>query len=192
MISDRFGDLTLEEVIPHYERWAHKLANDMQGVNSPDHDDLVQEARIAIWHALKKYDDTQGALPTYVTRAARWRMNDAHQRQHWTGQPTKQGSKTSDRFRVDASLDWFMEEGITGLLEAVDLLDGVELAYHHGQIAEAINSLPDLQRRYVVLRFWGGLTGAEINARLDPPASLEAQWRNSMRAKLRDHLLHLG
>lgn len=47
-------------------------------------------------------------------------------------------------------------------LEGPDHLDDVEVSYHAGEICEALDVLTPAQRKYVVARFWGGQTNAEL------------------------------
>lgn len=193
MISDGYGDEDLvEDVLPRYEKWAHAVANDLLGSpHHPDHEDLVQEARIAIWRSLRTHDRAKGALPSYVTQAARWQMHDAVERKKWTGQDTKQGKARTDRIRPTDSLDAMFDAGLTDMLMAADVLDEVCLAYHHGQISSAIAALPQHHRQFVYLRFWAGMTDAEIKAHTG--RSLGSLWRVSggIRDQLRSALLHL-
>lgn len=192
-LNDGFGDPSPEEVIPRYEAWAHTVANGMLGqAQHPDHDDLVQEARIAIWHSLSKHDRAKGALPSYVTRAAKWQMQDAVQRRKWTGQETTQGKRVEDRDRATASLDALVDAGVTEMLAAADVLEHVSLAYHYGQIHQAVAGLEQRYRDYVFLRFWHGMTPAEIEAHAGVGGSLQRfWWKNKIAPVLRERLSHL-
>lgn len=69
-----------------------------------------------------------------------------------------------------------------------DDLDGIEVAYHAGEILEALDVLTPAQRRYVVARFWGGKSSSELRAMFGyDPASL---WRTA-KPRLQDRLFYL-
>jgi hypothetical protein len=91
-----------------------------------------------MWRALPKYDPKQGHLPSYLTYCARSRMIDVLRRGTWTGKPRTEAPGRSKRSRTSTS-------GTNGtlnvLLGGVDALDGVEIAYHDGEIAAALDTL---------------------------------------------------
>ncbi len=192
-LNDGFGsDLSVEETIAAYDRWAHVVANSRLSPSHPDHDDLVQEARIGIWQSLAKYDPAMGALPSYVTQAAKWKMDDAVQRRKWTGQETTRGVRVEDRDRYTDSLDALVDAGLDQMLSAADMLDEVTMAYHYGQIHRAIAALDEPQREYVYLRFWLGLSGTEIEAKTGVKESTQRlRFKRTVAPVLREHLSHL-
>lgn len=193
-LSDGFGDeLSVVEQIADYERWAHAVANDLlASPTHPDHEDLVQEARIGLWKALRSHDPAKGALPSYITQGARWQMHEAITRKKWTGQDTTKGVRRSDRHRDTDSLEALVDAGATSMLAAADVLEQVTLAYHYGQIHQAVATLPPEYRRYVYLRFWEGLTGAEIAARTGvKDTTWRFRWSAHIVPALREHLAHL-
>lgn len=140
------------EILSDYERWLHKVANRLLPATDPKHDDLVQEGRVAMWKALRAHDPSKGSLPAWLTRAAENRMkNLAWGKGQPTGHEARRGVQEAP---VAASVEEMVEEGPDSLFGAVDALLGVEWAYHHGEIMQAINALSPLQRRYVYARFW--------------------------------------
>lgn len=60
--------------VSDFEKWLHQTAYGMTG--AAEHEDLVQEGRIAIWKALARADHSDPGLAGYVTRAAKGRMID--------------------------------------------------------------------------------------------------------------------
>lgn len=190
MISDGYGDA--DEVIPRYEKWAHVVANGMLGSPThPDHDDLVQEARIAIWISLTKHDPAKGAMPSYLTRAAKWSMADAVERKKWTGQESTQGVRVAYRHQQTDSLDAMIDAGVTSMLAAADVLESVSLAYHYGQIHQAVAALSEPHREYVYLRFWAGMTPIEIAAHTGTSGSLQRYWWTKIVPVLHENLSQL-
>lgn len=73
-------------------------------------------------------------------------------------------------------------------LEGPDHLDGIAVAYHAGEICEALEVLTPAQRKYVVARFWGGMTPTELRALFGyDPSSL---WRDA-KPRLQTQLAYL-
>lgn len=142
-------------VLPDYHRWLHRLAYDLLPAGSADHDDLVSEGYVAMWRAFETYDSTRGALPTWLTGAARLRMRDlAFGSAQWFGHEPVRGHRDVETDSLDAWLDSYGESHDAF---GVDVLDGVEQAYHDGEIAEAMAGLSPSQREYVYVRFWLGI-----------------------------------
>lgn len=81
------------------------------------------------------------------------------------------------------SQEWVPEE-----LHYTQNLEGIEVTYHAGEIANALDVLTPAQKKYVVARFWGGRTPAELTALFGyDPSSL---WRDA-KPKLQSHLAYL-
>src|ERR1017187_5628016 len=72
-------------IINDYHSWLYKMARVYRSFDPNDHDDLVQEGRVAMWHALDTYDPALGALPPWLTTAAKMRMREVVYRGNWTG-----------------------------------------------------------------------------------------------------------
>lgn len=178
---------TNAHVVADYERWLHRVANDIG--RPEDHDDLVQEGRIAMWRALESYDETLGSLPSWLTEAARMRMKDlAWKHGQPLGRPATRGSREVES---GTSLDAYDED----VVEA--LLGHVETAYHDGEVLDAIRELTPAQQQYVFLRFWGGLDprsrAPEIRALVAefPVLQQRHHWQRAKKI-LADRLGHLS
>lgn len=135
-------------VLEDYHRWLHATANRISDSHG-DHDDLVQEGRIAMWRALETYDESLGSLPSWLTRAALQRMRDVA----WGhGQPfgheAVRGQKAVEE---GPSLDAMTED------ERELVMGRVEQAYHDGELLAVLRTLSAPQQEYVFLRFWAGL-----------------------------------
>lgn len=157
-------------VVDDYSRWLHKMANELG--RPADHDDLVQEGRIAMWRALETYDESLGSLPAWLTGAARQRMRDiAWGKGQPFGHEAVRGEKPVDE---GPSLDAMTESEIDGILGYV------EEAYADGELADAISRLSLPQRQYVFLRFWAGLNprsgDADIRALVAQYPVLGQRW----------------
>lgn len=158
MISDGFGNYDhdqAEEILAGYEKWLHSVARQIMPWNHPEYEDTVQEGRIAMWRALATFDRTKGALPTWLTGAARMRMQSL---QWGHGQPFgREATRGTQEAQATVSIEALVEsDGDIGD-ESLELEEIVFAAYHHGEIMEALRSLSDEQREYVVKRFWGGV-----------------------------------
>lgn len=150
-------------VLEDYGRWLHRVATEIG--TREQHDDLVQEGRVAMWRALSSYDETLGSLPSWLTRAAEMRMKDVA----WgKGQPFgHEAVRGSRQVEEGMSIDEMEEDSVEALM------GHVESAYHDGEILEAIRALSPKQQEYVVLRFWGGL---EPRSNLPAVRALVAQF----------------
>lgn len=177
-LSDGFGD----QLSP-YEAWLHHRAHQMVQAttllpNGEDHDDLVQRGLVAMWHALESFDPDKGALPAWLTFKAGGAMKDA--------------LRVRDKHRVGLPLE-LLPEDADEILFIPDLLAGVELAYHRGEIAKALAQLTPKQQEYVRLRFWEGAGTQELTAHFGyDPSSLWNSKKNGAKYKLQAALSHLG
>lgn len=145
-----------------FNPWLHYVAGRLLPWSHPDHDDVVQEGRIAMWKAIPTYDgrtDKGGSLEGWLRMVARRRMLEiAYRRKPPTGTIIDRNVR---RIPGVLSLDELCDES-PGLAEEIvpcapDIIHEVEIAYHRGEFLDALTRLTETQRRYVVLRFWGGL-----------------------------------
>lgn len=145
-------------ILDNYRAWLRKIASQL--IADPHlQQDLAQEGWVAMWRAFQDYDESKGALPSWLTTKALWRMRDCARDRAWLGRPPRHMGRSNVRDAVEyASSDTPMWE----LLEAVDVVDAVCLAYHRGEIMTAIAALSPAQRRYVYLRFWKGYQKPEL------------------------------
>ena len=68
------------------------------------------------------------------------------------------------------------------------------LAYHRGEIAQALDGLTEAQRRYVLLRFWENASTPELKQAFgyDPKALWSRSGRSAAREALAESLAHLN
>lgn len=205
MISDGFGDPAhVDSTLRAYHQWLHRMAYEFLPPGSPLHEDLVQEGRIAMWRALETYEAAQGALASWITKAARMKMKDiAHGTGQETGKAPMRGSRPADESPLANHLT---EEGeptdVSAVFLAIDAMNEVEVAYHHGEIAQAISSLSPRQQEYVLLRFWGGLDPASrspgVRTLMNEYPVIKQRWlwsgtqsQAGAKARLAEQLQHL-
>lgn len=189
MLSDGYGDddsFFVEEMIRSKERLLHIQA--AERTSDPNtFEDLINEGRIALWEVSQKRPD---APPAYYHAASGMRIKEVATRGLFFGQKGTQGrAKDPLRRRERDSLD---DPDFYEVVVAAEVLEAVLLAYHDGEILQAISGLPARQREYVILRFWGGLTNPEIAARQGlSTQTMERTWRESIRPALTEKLGHL-
>lgn len=138
--------------VADFEKWLHQTAYGMTGAT--DHEDLVQEGRIAVWKALQRADLSDPGLAGYVTRAAKGRMIDivTGQRRQ-TGHDAPEGKVvTNDRGRQ-------AREKIRAVLAANPEATGAEIARQTGLSPATVS----VQRKRL-----------DIDTEIDAPGSLQA------------------
>jgi RNA polymerase sigma factor (sigma-70 family) len=174
--------------LAEYKPWLYRQAQTLLSPSSPDLDDLVQEGYISMWKALETYKPESGALPSWLTSKARFRMLEVVQRRNWSGQPSRRDGRNAVAVPKTLSLDAEMGDGITlaDILPGNDTMDSVLEAYHHGEIYDAISSLTPAQKQYVFARFWQGMTSGEMKAEVFgyDPSALWNSPRNGAKLKL--------
>jgi len=180
-IQDGWGDaLTPVERIAQLERLNGIRARERAHAGA-EYDDLLQEARIAVWEVAVRYPDKSRE---YLSASAAMRVREVSSRQNWTGHTRVHGQPTDPlRQRGKESMD---DPDFT-LWEALDgpvWLDGALLSYHRGEIAKAIDELPPRQRQYVLLRFWCGYGHMEIKREFGMSDSTWAGAKHNLSTKL--------
>ena len=187
-----------DDLVARYERWVYAVASCKASVRSPEFEDVVQEARIAIWQAAGRADAARGgAHAKWLTQAAKWRMRDVARRSTWTGHTRSRGNAADPLLRPHASVEKAAEAG-DPMLEAAtsihdgDIFDHVLVAYHQREIMEALASLPPAQRAYVVQRFWGGKSDTDVASDTGRSNSaLSREWHSKIKPVLRERLANL-
>lgn len=185
-IQDGYGDaVDLENYLRDRDRLLHwKAAGD---------EEAVQEARIKVWQTLAAHPE---ATRSYLDRAATWRIQSVLRGESLTGEARPHGGKDTqpDPLRAPHA----GSDGVTALRDEVEDLDSAHAAqqvldaYHHGEIMQALATLPEAHRAYVVLRFWAGLDRNEIGHELHRnPGNLATTWRTQIAPRLRESLAHL-
>jgi RNA polymerase sigma factor (sigma-70 family) len=191
-ISDGFGDdLTPAELVAMHEPLAKVIASEWQTPDAP-YEDLLQENRIKIWQLAEAKAGNRSDLRGLASVAMRRRSSEIAARQTWTGYESQHGRPTDPLRSPRESMEAIVEAVGTDVFGAVDAMDGVELAYHEGQILRALASLAPRHREYVYLRFWGGWTNPEIAETMGTTKSAVNSWWNAyIRPSLASSLRHL-
>ena len=197
VIQDGFGDdtrdLDYEQYLLSNERLTklkvgERLRNDDRARDIWD--DCLQELRITQWQVLQKRPD---ARREYVSAAMSHRISEILARGTWTGMERTHGKprdplRRRDRDSVD---DETLQ--LDQVADGADWVDGVIMAYHHGEIAEAMSALTFTQRVHVFSRIWLGMTDPEIAALQGcSRQTIERRWRTEIKPNLSGMLAHLA
>jgi DNA-directed RNA polymerase specialized sigma subunit len=78
--------------------------------------------------------------------------------------------------------------GTEAVFEAADIYEGLVLAYHYGEIHEAVADLDPIRREYVFLRFWCGVGSKEAERIIGQTVHFE----RSIKPVLAERLAHLA
>lgn len=166
-----------DQVLARYRGWLLKVAVELAPRRPNDWLDLAQEGWIAMWKALKTYDPDLGAEASYLTTAARLRMVDCLRRNLWTGTPGARGHiRETPAAPVDPDWDWV--DAAVGC----DVMNDLEVAYHHGEIAAALDLLKPRDRAWVQKMILDDAGGRSWRTQVVPEA---------VRAMLAAQLSHL-
>jgi RNA polymerase sigma-70 factor (ECF subfamily) len=140
-----------EVVLERHANAAFSLAYRICGTRAAA-EDVAQEAFLALWRSGTRYDRTRGSVRTWALGIVHNRAVDALRR-----------SGAHDRRRVS-------DEGIEETLEAPERTEAQALENTASrEIREALDGLPDEQRRVIELAYFGGFTHVEIASMLDAP-----------------------
>lgn len=185
-----------DEILSEYLPWLRKVAGNLTGFGSSGLDDLVQEGYIAMWRALGTHDEAAGPLDYWLKFKSSNRMKTLAIRAAEKTDPLHLDEPVGSKARAGGFEDLVITLGDTiADLGSDELLNKIELAYHDGEVAQAIDHLTPAQRKYVVARFWYGLSGKEMRElgvfSYDPSALWNSR-RNGARWKLAGELQHLA
>lgn len=192
-VSDGLGnDLSVEEVMSRHEKLAGIIARERATADAP-YEDIRQELLISLWAAHEKKVGQRDDLTGLASVMMRRRANEVAQRQTWTGYESHRGRAMDPLRQHRESMDQVVEAMGYEVFGAVDALEGVEWAYHHGEILQVLAGLPEEHRRYVELRFWHGRTSKEAAAEMGYKThTVELWWSQKIRPVLRERLTHLA
>lgn len=159
--------------------WLRSKAASLLGASEQHHtEDLAQEAWIAVWKALP----TRPAAITEYTELVAWCRAVAVNRMRYTRR--KEIWQVSAKVRNGVPAGDFINE-LAEALSGSESLESVDVSYHDGKLALALDALPPRQREYVVARFWYGMSNPELAVHFGvvrPDATL---WNGPRKAKER-------
>ena len=128
-------------------------------------DDVTQEVFMEIWEKAARFDPTKGTATNWIMMLVRSRAIDRIR------------SIESSRIREE---DWQRRH----MLRDVDTVtESVRLNLEHEQVKTALVKLTDLQYQTIVLRFFRGLSTAQIGRQLGTsPSTIKSRCRDALRA----------
>ena len=159
-------DSALAEVFDRYGPLVLGLARRVTG-NQATADDVLQEVFTALWCHPERFDPERGTLRAYLGVLAHRRAVDA----------------------VRASVRRRTREERVEVLDSLTLSgDPAEAAAIAESVRQAIERLPEAQRRAIELAFWQGMTQHEVAHALGIPEGTVKSRLRLAQAKLRDWL----
>lgn len=116
-------------------------------------ENVVQEAFLALWRSIDRFDASRGSLRTFLLGIVRNRAVDGLRRAH-----THEGRDTT------------ADEGIVERLASPDRVER-EVVREEGAAAvrKAVHALPPDQQRVIQLAYFGGFSQSEIAEMLEAP-----------------------
>jgi DNA-directed RNA polymerase specialized sigma24 family protein len=130
------------ELLQSFRPWLRTVAAGFPETQPSRVEDLAQEGWIAVWRALNKNKDDRPLEP-FLKQCAINRMRDVFSQ--WTA--ASRNMYMINLIDTSPANDWLWSAFHTDL-------GGIEEAYHHGEIMQAVNRLPKTQRQYVIRKFW--------------------------------------
>ena len=118
--------------------------------NKSDAEEVVQEVFVQIWRTAQKYDDSRGAVSTWIMNITRSRAIDK----------TRKGKKTRNNISLD---DTFMQFVSRKGFIVEDAREKREI------IQNALSAIPQEQRDVIETVYYNGLTHTEAAEKLDIP-----------------------
>lgn len=169
-----------------YDRWAavvYALVVRIVG-DRDETEDVVEDVFWQLWRQARRYEETRGAVSTWVFTVARSRALD--RRRAMRRRCEESASEAAPGAAHDAA-DAPVASGAAGSDPAGD----AEQAERREVVAAALHELPAEQREAVELAYFDGLSQTEIAARTGQPlGTVKTRTRLAMQ-KLRDRLAPL-
>jgi RNA polymerase sigma-70 factor, ECF subfamily len=138
----------LESLYEAYHRQAIGLAYRLLG-DRGDAEDVVQDAFLALWRSMDRYDPERGSVRTWLLTIVRNRALDVLR---------------SRRAHPASPLD----ESVP-FADGTDLVRLVEARIDGARARNALAELPDEQRRTIEMAYLAGLSHSQIASRTDEP-----------------------
>lgn len=184
-------EMKQRELIEHWSPWLRSVARRFPPMMPSRIEDLAQEGWIAIWRGLqildtKSPEDMPDSIDKWLKRCAVNRMHNVVN--SWTCE----GRNAYTAIGIDyQSLDNPTETTspfYDALYAALSVnLGDIEMAYHHGEIMDAINRLPKAQKAYVLRKFWHGWSPTALDIYFN---DAKYTWR-AAKTQLSEELAHL-
>ena len=141
--------------------------------NREEAEDVLQEVFLQVWRKAADFDESRGRPFTWLVTLAR--------------------SRGIDRLRTLASRERVAEAGAREVTEEIsDAATDAFKSEQRGLVSNALATLPDEQKRPIMLAYFDGLTQSEISTRLGAPlGTVKTRMRTGM-IRLRELLAGQG
>lgn len=175
-------DLPDAEVVERYWRWAHATAWELTSSHRALYDDVVQEGLIEGWRILQVKGGKSRVNATYLTLGMRRRMRDVTLGRAPVGGNRRPGPRTEPPHEV--SLD--------ALGDKEPWVEQEIVCDDPSPVFAALAALRAVDREYVLLRFWVGMSDVEIAAGRGATKQVVGQtWHRRIKPRLREVLVEL-
>ena len=129
--------MEFEQLATEYSNMIHSIIHSLRIYKN--HDEFYQVGLIALWEGSQHYDEQKGRFATYIYKFIKGKLLNA----------LKKEKNLDDQYVYPENEDGFNLKHEDAVLEMEDLLSHF---YH----------LTDLQKKWVVLRFYYGLSNRDI------------------------------
>jgi RNA polymerase sigma factor (sigma-70 family) len=146
----RRDPIAMEVLYERLNRQAFGLAYRILG-DGPSAEDVVQEALLTVWRQADRIDAARGRVNSYVMTLVHHKAIDALR--------VKRGQQARQ-----VSVDFAAVEKV-----GADFSERVLQSIASGEVRDALNNLPDEQRRPIEMAYYEGLTHLEIAEALGLP-----------------------
>jgi RNA polymerase sigma-70 factor, ECF subfamily len=127
--------------------------------------EVTQEVFVELWRLAPRYDESKGAVTTWVATVAHRRAID------------RVRSEQSARDRLEREADKRVAEIDT-------VAEAAELTFDQARVRRAVGNLNSVQREAVELAYFGGHTYREVAVLLEVP-------EGTVKSRIRDGMIHL-
>jgi RNA polymerase sigma factor (sigma-70 family) len=176
------------QLLAELRPWIRAEAGERLGYRDRHHaEDAAQEAWITLWKALPSYHGQMPFIPWCHGVVRNRILNYINRDMVPTPIPPAPG-RPSQPVHIDCV------EDVSEIWEGEAATEDVDLAYHHAELAAALDTLSPKLRAYVEARFWQGLRGAELDAAVGQSNATASLWNGPRkgREQLTRALAHLA
>ncbi len=139
-----------------YEKTSRKLLSVIRRIlnNQAQAEEALQDVYVRIWQAASSFDATRGTPLAWATTLARYRAIDIMRRNAARDAPAHDDSSMPELVAPESGLDLGDRQALM----------------------RCLNTLPEKQRRCVVLAYYDGYSREELGARFDCPVGTIKSW----------------
>jgi RNA polymerase sigma-70 factor (ECF subfamily) len=146
-------------------RLAFRLVGDRQLA-----EEVLQETYLALWNRAELFDPAAGSLTAWLLTIARNRSVDRLRAAGRRPAPVPMSAAVREDERDDGT-EWTLAAGtlLAAAQQAADPQEALDQAWLKDTVRQALNGVPDVERRAIELAYYEELTQTEIAERLGWP-----------------------